>query len=137
MLRLLQAYLTDSCSQAELRKLSLARNLTTEDRYLLLQYSWQHLQGSSESQEVEEHTRLWLGVDEVETILDYTAREQRGLTQLVSSTGSFLTVWLNISEESGEVIARTRDAFGSKLWAFLDEDLTEQEEGGATPCDAG
>jgi hypothetical protein len=125
---LLQSYLTDSCSQMELRKLALARNLTTEERFMLLQCIWECQQGTNKNQAIEKHTRLWLGVDRLENLLDYSPKERRdlarGLDYLIATTSSFLTVWLNISENDPDVLVKVKNGLGSKLWQWLDEDLT-------------
>jgi hypothetical protein len=130
---LLPSYLTDSCSQIELRRLALARNLTTEERFMLLQCIWECQRGTDEDQAIDKHTRLWLSVDKLENLLDYSPKERRDLAQgleyLIASTSSFLTVWLNISEPDPDVLVRVKEGLGSKLWHWLDEDLTERPEG--------
>ena len=127
---LLMAYLTDSCSQSELRKLGIARNLTTEDRYTLLQCILRSQQKLSSGNAIQNHRRIWWFLSEAENVLDYMLKERReflkGFTSLISSLGSYITVWLNCSDES--LTEKVKEACGDNLWAYLDHDFTCSRE---------
>ena len=127
---LFRAYLLDLAPQASDRsKLGLARALTTQDRYELLRCLWRCQQGVASDLDVQQHTRLWVYLDEAENILDYPAAERKmlskGLAHITAQTGHFLTLWLNIAVQDRENVQAVKKAFGDSLWHWLDVDLTD------------
>lgn len=124
----LRSFLTDSCSRPTLDKLAIARNLTLEDRYMLLQSLWECLIGPVPTLTLDQHTRLWIWIDELENILDYTEKEQResvkGLKYLIASTSNFLTICFNISAQSDEHVRKIKTLLGTMILPLIDEDLT-------------
>lgn len=131
---LLKAYLAGSCSQADLRRLQLARNLALEDSFELLQIIWQCRQGLSPDPTLDQHTRLWIWLTHMENLLFMTPKERRevikGLEYLVERTQSHLTLWLGIDTEETATVAEVKEALGTKLLSFLDADLTEEDAEG-------
>jgi len=124
----LRSFITDSCPRPTLDKLDIARNLTLEDRYLLLRSIWECLIGPIPTHDLNQHTRLWLWIDELENILDYSEKDQReiskGLTSLIASTGAFVTIWLNMSAQSAERVESIKSLLGERLLSLVDEDWT-------------
>jgi hypothetical protein len=130
---LFRAYLLDLAPQAADRaKLGLARALTTQDRYELLRCLWRCQQGIASDPGLQEHTRLWVYLDEAENVLDYAPAERKmlskGLAHLVAHSSHFLTLWLNMSVEDQETVQAVKKAFGDQLWQWLDVDFTEGTE---------
>jgi len=130
---LFRAYLLDLAPQASDRsKLGLARTLTTQDRYELLRCLWQCQQGVASDLDVQQHTRLWVYLDEAENVLDYAPAERKmlskGLAHLVAHSSHFLTLWLNMSVEDKETVQAVKKAFGDQLWQWLDVNFTEGTE---------
>jgi hypothetical protein len=128
---LLLAFLTDTCSTAELRKLGLPRNLTTEDCFRLLRFILKCQKGVPPGKDLTTHTRLWLVLNGAERLLAYSPKERsllsNGLTHLVSLGSTFITCWLNISNpllDEGE-IAEITEAYGTKIWQYLDYKLVD------------
>lgn len=125
---LLQAYLADTCSPAELRKLQLPRNLALEDRFALLQLVWRCRTGWSAEAPVQHQTRLWVWLTHVDQVLAYSAKDRRevvrGLEVLVEQTGRYLTLWMGLEVEEASAIKEVKAALGPKLLRFLDVDLT-------------
>src|SRR2546430_4020829 len=79
---LFRKYLLDLTPQASDRsKLRFARALTTQDRYELLRCLWHCQQGWASDLDVQEHTRLWVYLDEAENILAYPAAERNMLSK--------------------------------------------------------
>jgi hypothetical protein len=106
---LLRTYLLDPTSAAsDRRKLGFPRALTIQDRYELLRCVWLYQQGLASDLAVQKHTRLWVFLNEAENILEYPKPEQKamakGLNHIISGTGHFLTLWVNISEPEPETI---------------------------------
>lgn len=131
---LLLAFLTDTCSTAELRKLGLPRNLTTEDCFRLLRFILKCQKGVLPGKDLATHTRLWLVFNGAERLLAYSPKERsllsNGLITLVSVGSTFITCWLNISHallDEGE-IAEIADAYGTKIWQYLDYKLVDAPE---------
>jgi hypothetical protein len=128
----LRSFITDSCPRPTLNKLDIARNLTLEDRYLLLRSLWECLIGPIPTHDLDQHTRLWLWIDELENILDYTEKDQlsliKGLTSLIASAGAFVTLWLNMSAQSAERVAAIKSLLGERLLSLVDDDWTAREE---------
>jgi hypothetical protein len=128
---LLLAFLTDTCSTSELRKLGLPRNLTTEDCFRLLRFILKCQKGVPPGQDLAMHTRLWLVFNGAERLLTYSPKERsllsNGLITLLSVGSTFITCWLNISHpllDEGE-IAEITDAYGTKIWQYLDYKLID------------
>ncbi len=126
---LFRAYLLDTeASASDRAKLGLARALTTQDRYELLRCLWRCEQGLAPGSDMREHTRLWVYLDEAENVLEYAPAERKllvkGLTHLITHTGQFLTIWLNIAAQDQETIQAVKHAFGASLLNFLDGDFT-------------
>lgn len=123
---LLMAYLTDSCSQEELRRLGLARNLTMQDRYTLLQCLWQCERGLLPDTLLQQHKRYCIFLNELENVLEYSRKDRRdlmkGLIYLLASLPSFTTLWLNISD--GNLADEVREACGDAFLGTFDYDLT-------------
>ena len=136
---LLEAYLADACTAAELRKLHLPRNLALEDRFALLQLIWRCRTGWSAPGAVQHHTRLWVWLTHLDQLLAYTPKDRRevvrALEYLVEETGSYLTLWMGLEAEDADTIKEVKTALGSKLMGFLDVDMTASvvESGEAMP----
>lgn len=124
---LLWALLTDRCSPEELRSLSLPRNLTLQDRFVLLQHLWSCQQGLDEKAHMQQHSRLWLCVEGLDALLGYPPEEvcllTRGLFHLITCTGTYLTLWLNIPTEDPAIITGVTTRLGPPLWDLVDEEL--------------
>lgn len=136
---LLEAYLADTCSAAELRKLHLPRNLALEERFALLQRIWRYRVGWQAAEAVERHTRLWIWLTHLDQLLAYAPKDRRevvrALAYLVEETGSYLTLWMGLEAEEADTIKEVKAALGPKLMSFLDVDLTASvvESGKARP----
>jgi hypothetical protein len=127
---LIRAYILDSISQApERRKLGLTRALTTQDRYELLASIWRCQQGLTQDPSPQKHTRLWVIIDNIEHMLDYTPIERKLLAKelftILSHLQSYFTLWLNIAETDEKCIKEIKKVCGASLLENLDTDLTE------------
>lgn len=126
----MKTFLTGTCSPTLLNKLGLARNMTTQERYILLGTLWECIIGPTLSTQPEHHTRLWLWIDRLEHLLDYSERDcremVRGLTFLVSTTMNSLTVWLNMTAQSEPALSKVKRLLGNEFMALVDKDLTNR-----------
>jgi len=131
---LLLAFLTDTCSTAELRKLGLPHNLTTEDCFRLLRFILKCQKGVLPGKDLATHTRLWLVFDGAERLLAYSPKERsllsNGLITLLSFGSTFITCWLNIADPllDEEEITQIMEAYGTKIWQYLDYKLVDAPE---------
>ena len=131
-LELLKTYLGDGCTQGELRKLGLPRNLTVEDRFMLLAAIMQFRLGVRATHDLQEHARVWLWLDRLENILHYTPRELNdfinGLSTILSSSPMMLTLCCNISSTDHETQAKLLKALGPRLVERVDYHLVGESE---------
>ena len=128
---LLRTYILDSTSQpSDRHKLGLARALTTQDRYELLQCIWLCQQGLARDLDLQKHTRLWVSINEAENVLDYAPQERKvlakGLASLISKTAHFLTIWLNVTERDAVTAHKVKQALGDLVFQWLDFDFTNE-----------
>ena len=104
---LLSAYFLGSCSNTELRKLGLNRNIEkTQDYFRVLAGVFQCFIGLSESNDVAEHNRFCLWIDEMENFIYFTPPQYRpfgqGLRELVDRLPYFFTLFMNFTLTSPE-----------------------------------
>jgi hypothetical protein len=129
-LELMESYLGDGCSPGELRKLRLPRNLTIEDRFMLLAAILKCRIGLRSTQDLQEHARLWLWLDRLENILHYTPKElnefRNGLATILNHSPMMLTLCWNISSTDHETPAKVLKVFGPDLVERVDYNLIER-----------
>ena len=104
---LLSAYLLDKCTTSELRKLKLNRNIEKpQDYFRVLAGVFQCFIGLSESNDVAEHDRFCLWIDEMENFIYFTPPQYRpfgqGLRELVDRLPYFFTLFMNFTLTSPE-----------------------------------
>ena len=100
---LLSAYFLGNCSNTELRKLGLNRNIEkTQDYFRVLAGVFHCFVGLSESAtDVSEHNRFCLWIDEMESFIYFTPPQYRpfgqGLRELVDRLPYFFTLLMNFT----------------------------------------
>jgi hypothetical protein len=123
---LLRAYLSDSCTHDELRRLGLSRNLWLEDRYEILRSVVSCLVGLAPFGDISDYRRIWLRFDEIENILGYTYHDRwelvKALGTLIGDSPRCVTIWLNISPQSIASAAEIQAALENNL--LITDDLT-------------
>lgn len=116
---LLRAYLSDTCTHAELRRLGLPRNLSLEDRYDVLGSVIRCFSGLSSDAVLSDHRRVWIHMDEIENLLGYTTHDRwelvKGLETLFAHAPSYITVWMNISPSSSATAEQIQAALENRL----------------------
>lgn len=124
---MLRAYLSDTCTHAELRRLGLPRNLSLEDRYDVLNSILQCFSGLSSDGALSDHRRVWIHLDQIENLLGYTEHDRwelvKGLETLMAHAPAYLTVWMNISPASPAEAEQIQAALENKL--VITDDLTQ------------
>lgn len=110
--QLYSAYFLGNCSNTELRKLGLNRNIEKiQDYFRVLAGVFHCFIGLSESTDVVEHNRFCLWIDEMENFIYFTPPQFRpfgqGLRELVDRIPHFFTLFMNftlaIPEEYEEI----------------------------------
>jgi len=123
---LLRAYLSDSCTHEELRRLGLARNLRLEDRYEILRSVISCQVGLAPFGDISDYRRIWLRFDEIENILGYSDHDRwelvKALGTLIGDSPRCVTIWLNISPGSPATSAQIQAALENNL--RITDDLT-------------
>lgn len=123
---ILRAYLSDTCTHTELRRMGLPRNLSIEDRYDLLHAVVQCISGLSPAESLSDHRRVLLLLDRVENLLGYPDHDRwelvKGLETLAAAAPPYLTLWLNLSPTSPATVAEIQAALESNL--LITDDLT-------------
>jgi len=123
---LLRAYLSDSCTHSELRRLGLSRNLWLEDRYEILRSVVSCQVGLAPFGDISDYRRVWLRLDEIENILGYSDHERwelvKALGTLMGDSPHCMTVWLNISPASTATSGEIQSALENNL--RITDDLT-------------
>jgi hypothetical protein len=123
---LLRAFLSDSCTHEELRRLGMSRNLWLEDRYEILRSVLSCLVGLAPFGDISDYRRVWLRFDEIENILGYSDHERWELVKafgtLVGDSPHCVTIWLNISPGSTATSAEIQAALENNL--RITDDLT-------------
>jgi len=122
---LLRAYLSDSCTHDELRRLGLSRNLWLEDRYEILRSVVSCLVGLAPFGDISDYRRIWLRFDEIENILSYTYHDRwelvKALGTLIGDSPRCVTIWLNITPGSPAGLADIQAALENNL--LISDDL--------------
>jgi len=124
---LLSAYFLDKCTTSELRKLSLNRNIEkTQDYFRVLAGVFQCFIGLSESNDVTEHNRFCLWIDEMENFIYFTPPQYRpfgqGLRELVDRLPYFFTLFMNFTLTSPEEFEEIELVLGG----YLTDRITRQ-----------
>lgn len=123
---MLRAYLSDTCTHAELRRLGLPRNLSLEDRYDVLGSVIRCFSGLSPDAVLSDHRRVWIHMDEIENLLGYTTHDRwelvKGLETLLSHAPHYITVWMNISPSNPATEEQIQAALENRL--RVTDDLT-------------
>lgn len=123
---MLRAYLSDTATHVELRRMGIPRNLSLEDRYEIMRAVIQCFSGLAPQGNLPDHRRVWIWLDEIENILGYGERERwelvKALETLMGSAPPYLTVWLNISPASPTTTQQIQAALENNL--VITEDIT-------------
>ena len=124
---LLRAYFLDKCTTSELRRLSLNRNIEkTQDYFRVLAGVLQCFIGLSESNDVTEHNRFCLWIDEMENFIYFTPPQYRpfgqGLRELVDRLPYFFTLFMNFTLTSPEEFEEIELVLGG----YLTDRITRQ-----------
>ena len=103
----LSAYFLGKCTTTELRKLGLNRNIEkTQDYFRVLAGIFRCLTGLSDSNDVTEHNRFCLWIDEMESFIYFTPPQYhpfgQGLRELVDRLPYFFTLFMNFTLTSPE-----------------------------------
>ncbi|MDQ3706314.1 MAG: hypothetical protein M3437_14085 [Chloroflexota bacterium] len=123
---MLRAYLSDTATHIELRRMGIPRNLSLEDRYEVLRVVLQCISGLAPEANLSDHRRVWLWLDEIENVLGYSEHERwelvKALETFMGNTPPYLTVWLNISPTSPATSEEVQAALENNL--VITDDLT-------------
>jgi hypothetical protein len=115
----LRAYLSDTATHIELRRMGIPRNLSLEDRYEVLRVVLECFSGLAPAANLSDDRRVWVWLDEIENILGYNERERwelvKALETLISNTPPYLTIWLNISPNSPATSQEIQSALENNL----------------------
>ncbi|MDE0084878.1 MAG: hypothetical protein OXU23_04135 [Candidatus Poribacteria bacterium] len=125
---LLSAYFLDKCTTSELRKLSLNRNIEkTQDYFRVLAGVLQCFIGLSESNDVAEHNRFCLWIDEMENFIYFTPPQYRpfgqGLRELVDRLPYFFTLFMNFTLTAPEGYEEIELILGGYLTDRITQDI--------------
>lgn len=125
---MLRAYLSDTATHIELRRMALPRNLSLEDRYEVLRVVLECFSGLAPAANLSDHRRVWVWLHEIENILGYNERERwelvKALETLLSNTPPYLTFWLNISPASPATAREVQSALENNL--VITNDITAE-----------
>ena len=123
----LSAYFLGKCTTTELRKLGLNRNIEkTQDYFRVLAGVFRCLTGLSDSNDVAEHNRFCLWIDEMENFIYFTPPQYRpfgqGLRELVDRLPYFFTLFMNFTLTSPEEYEEIELVLGG----YLTDRITRQ-----------
>lgn len=123
----LSAYFLGKCTTTELRKLGLNRNIEkTQDYFRVLAGVFRCLMGLSDSNDVVEHNRFCLWIDEMENFIYFTPPQYRpfgqGLRELVDRLPYFFTLFMNFTLTSPEEYEEIELVLGG----YLTDRITRQ-----------
>ena len=126
--RLLSPYFLGNCSNTELRKLGLNRNIEkTQDYFRVLAGVFQCFIGLSESNDVAEHNRFCLWIDEMENFIYFTPPQYRpfgqGLRELVDRLPYFFTLFMNFTLTAPEGYEEIELILGGYLTDRITQDI--------------
>ncbi len=135
---LLSPYFLGNCSNTELRKLGLNRNIEKpQDYFRVLAGVFQCFIGLSETNDVAEHNRFCLWIDEMENFIYFTPPQYRpfghGLRELVDRLPYFFTLFMNFTLTAPEGYEEIELILGGYLTdritrhIFFDEMREDQE----------
>lgn len=118
--RLIESYFFSATSRTDLRKLGLSRGIDSiHDRFLVLAAILQSLIGFAPTDDVTEHNRVILWIDELEDLLTYPTRSHRpftqGLRDLIDRLPDNFTLLMNITLASPEVLEDIGTVLGAAL----------------------
>lgn len=99
---LLRSFLLSGLTKTEMRKLGLGRGITTlEDRFKVLGTVFQSYIGFSQEENIQQHLRLILWIDEMEDLIYFTSKQYRPFTQairdLIDRLPNYFTIFLNFT----------------------------------------
>ncbi|MYA69587.1 hypothetical protein F4Y19_05750 [Candidatus Poribacteria bacterium] len=125
---LLSPYFLGNCSNTELRKLGLNRNIEkTQDYFRVLAGVFQCFIGLSESNDVAEHNRFCLWIDEMENFIYFTPPQYRpfgqGLRELVDRLPYFFTLFMNFTLTAPEGYEEIELILGGYLTDRITQDI--------------
>ena len=125
---LLSPYFLGNCSNTELRKLGLNRNIEKpQDYFRVLAGVFQCFIGLSESNDVAEHNRFCLWIDEMENFIYFTPPQYRpfgqGLRELIDRLPYFFTLFMNFTLTSPEEYEEIEMILGRYLTERITQDI--------------
>ena len=114
---LLERYFFSETTKTDLKTLGLSRGISSaQDRSHILGGLLRCLTGFSPTDEIEEHSRIILWIDELEDLIYYTARQHRpftqGLRELIDLVPHYFTLLMNITLASPEIFEDTTTVLG-------------------------
>lgn len=117
---LISAYFLGNCTNSELRKIDLNRNIEkTQDYFRVLAGVFHCFIGLSGSTDVAEHNRFCLWIDEMENFIYFTPPQYRpfgqGLRELVDRLPYFFTLFMNFTLTSPEEFEEIELVLGGSL----------------------
>lgn len=125
---LIARYFLGGCTRPELGQLGLARNLTLEDKYLVLSLILRSNTAHQLAEAMARPHRVCLFLDEVENILSAEPRQVAALAtallRLSGDSGDDFTLWLNVADERSEALDQVKAALGTRFLEFVTHDLT-------------
>lgn len=118
--RLLEAYFFSQNTKSDLRQLGLSRGLdNAQDRFRILGGILQCLIGLAPTEEVEQHSRVMLWIDEMEDLIYFTSRQYRpftqGLRDLIDRLPTYFTLFMNFTLAAPEAFEDATVVLGDAL----------------------
>jgi len=104
--QLLESYFFSTCTKRDLKELGLSRGIdSAQDRFRVLGTLLQCIIGFAPTEQVNQHTRLVLWIDELEDLIYFQSRQYRpftqGLRDLIDRLPNYLTLLMNFTLATG------------------------------------
>ncbi|RMH14046.1 MAG: hypothetical protein D6698_13205 [Gammaproteobacteria bacterium] len=130
--RLLEAYFFSQTTKSDLRRLGLSRGIdSARDRFHLLGGVVQCLIGLAPTNQIEQHRRIILWIDELEDLIYYTTRHYRpftqGLRELIDRLPAYFTLMMNFTLASPEALQDIETVLGKAILDRVTHNIYFQE----------
>lgn len=130
--RLLEAYFFSQYTRTDLRRLGLSRGIdNSQDRFRILGGVLQCLIGLAPVEEIGQHSRVLLWIDEMEDLIYFTSRQYRpftqGLRDLIDRLPSYFTLLMNFTLPAPEAFEDATIVLGQALMDRVTHQIYFQE----------
>lgn len=130
--RLLESYFFSQYTKTDLRRLGLSRGIdSARDRFRVLGGILQCLIGLEATQDVEQHSRVILWIDELENLIYFTSRQYlpftQGLRDLIDRLPNYFTLLMNFTLAAPEAFEDATVVLGDALMDRITHQIYFQE----------